>query len=93
MRRRRFDHLHVELSLAVDRRILRFALWTALQERGADPESLSREEVLDFCDGPLDAFLADCGLHLDERRARRLRRRLARFDPAYPAPEEVFARL
>ena len=93
MRRRRFDHLAIELSLAVDRAVPRFALWTALHEGGADPEQLSRDAALAFCDAPLDRFLAGLGLALPAPARRRLRRRVARFDPRHPAPEEIFARL
>jgi hypothetical protein len=81
-----------ELSLELDRVVPRYALWTALREYGHDPEFLSRDAALAFCDGPLDRFLGELGLALGARRTRRLRRRVARFDPLYPAPEEVFAR-
>lgn len=93
MRRRRFDHLVTELSVEAGRRVPRFALWTALRDCGHDPEILSRAAVLSFCDGPLQEFLRFHGLRLAARPARRLRRRVARFDPRYPAPEEIFARL
>ncbi len=93
MRRRRFDHLVQELSLALDLAVPRFALWTALRDAGFDPEELSRDGALAFIDGPAHRFLADLGLRLAARSERRLRRRLARFDPSYPPPEEVFARL
>lgn len=93
MRRRRFQHLHVELSLAVDRAVPRYALWTRLQELGADPEKLSRDAALEFCDRGLNGFLHEHGLRLSERREKALRRRIARFDDRYPAPEEFFARL
>jgi hypothetical protein len=71
----------------------RWALWTALREAGCDPERLGRDELLAFCDAGLPGFVAGLGLALEPRAERRLRRRLARFDPRYPAPEEVFARL
>ena len=93
MRRRRFDHLVQELSLALDLAIPRFALWTALRNEGFDPEELSREGALAFLDGPLEHFLEELGLRLPARPQRRLRRRMARYDPSYAAPEEVFARL
>lgn len=92
MRRRRFDHLLVELSLALDRAVPRWELWTALCEAGADPEHLSRRAAVAFCEEPLGSFLASHGLALPERRARRLRRRVARYDPSVPTPEEIFAR-
>jgi len=92
--RRRFEHLYVELSLAVGRRVPRYRLWTALGEAGASPEHLTRDAVLRFCDeGGLRRFLAACGLHLPAPRLRRLRRAVARYDPRRPSPEEVLARL
>lgn len=93
MRRRRFDHLAVELSVEVGRAVPRWALWNAMHEQGLDPEDLSAPAALAFCDGPLDAFLRDQGLRLGRRHARRLRRRVARYDPSHPSPEELFARL
>ncbi len=93
MRRRRFDHLAQELSLALDLAVPRFGLWTALRDAGFDPEELTRDGALAFSDGPLHRFLAGLGLRLAARPERRLRRRLARFDPSYPLPEEIFARI
>ena len=92
MRRRRFDHLAVELSVEVGAAIPRWALWTALRELGHDPEQLSAEAALAFCDGPLQRFLHVQGLRLPPRGARRLRRRVTRYDPRHPTPEEIFAR-
>jgi hypothetical protein len=91
VRRRRFDHLAVELSVEVGRAVPRWALWTALHDQGQDPEDLSAPAAVAFCDGPLDAFLRDQGLTLGPRRTRRLRRRVARYDPRHPPPEEIFA--
>ncbi len=92
MRRRRFDHMVNEISVEVGRQVPRFALWTALRDAGMDPESLSREGVLAFFDGHLRGFLRAHGMALAARGARRVRRRIARYDPAWPSPEEVFAR-
>lgn len=93
MGRRRFDHLIVELSVAAGRRLPRYALWLALHEAGWNPERLSRDGALAFCDGPLEPFLARRGLRLTRRAARRLRRAVARFDPRVLRPEERFAAL
>ena len=93
MRRRRFDHLVTELSVAVGRALPRYDLWLALRGCGHDPEALTRHAVLAFCDGPLRSFLRSHGLALEPRNARRLRKRLAGFDPRHAAPEEIFARL
>ena len=93
MRRRRFDHLVTELSVAVGHALPRYDLWLALRGCGHDPEALTRHAVLAFCDGPLRSFLRSHGLALEPRSARRLRKRLAGFDPRHAAPEEIFARL
>jgi hypothetical protein len=92
VRRRRFDHLAVELSVEVGRAVPRWALWTALRDHGHDPEELSADAAVSFCDGALQGFLHTQGMTLQPRRARRLRRRVARYDPRHPAPEEIFAR-
>jgi hypothetical protein len=93
MGRRRFEHLVVELSLALGQAVPRFRLWQALHDAGCDPERLEREQAVAFCDARLAGFLAGLGRSLEAGAARRLRRRVARFDPRYPTPEEVFARL
>ena len=91
--RRRFDHLHVELCVAVRARVSRFALWLELREQGADPEALRREEALAFCDERLERFLRERELALAPRAARRLRRAVERFDPSTPTPYERFEAL
>lgn len=86
MRRRRFEHLVLELSVAVGRQIPRYALWLRLGELGWNPEALSRRAVMRFCDEHLLQFLEECGATLTARKARRLRRKLERFDPRHPGP-------
>jgi len=93
MRRRRFDHLILEISLALDRNIPRYPLWLTFKELGVDPEFLNREVVIEFCDEHLADFLAHLGYTLSRRSARRLRRAVARFDPALPTPYERMARI
>lgn len=93
MGRRRFDHLVIEISVAVGRRVPRYALWLRLHELGWDPEELSREAALAFCGAPLSGFLGERGLALAPRPRRRLERSVARFDPSVPTPCETFARL
>lgn len=93
MVRRRFDHFFVELSVAVGHPVPRYALWLRLQELGWDPDLLSEEAVTSFCDEHvLDFLAADC-LTLDAKTLRRLRRRLVRFDPRHPTPEETLTRI
>jgi len=90
--RRRFEHLVVELSVAVGQVIPRYALWLKLGELGWDPEALSRRAVMSFCDEHLQQFVNDCGASLTARKARRLRRTLERFDPAQLTPYEHMQR-
>lgn len=91
MSRRRFDHLVVEVSLAVGMRIPRYDLWLRFHELGCDPEALTPQMAAAFCDGPLHGFLAEFGLHLDRRARRRLMRAIERYDPTIPSPEERLA--
>ena len=93
MRRRRFDHLILEISLALDRNLPRYPLWLTFKELGMDPEFLTREAVIEFCDEQLADFLAHLGYVLPRRRIRRLQRAVARFDPALPTPYERMARI
>lgn len=93
MGRRRFSHLHTELSLAVGQVVPRYALWLDLAERGWNPERLTRAAVIAFSDHHLHRFLAAQRLSLSARAARRLRRALMRFDPLQPTPEERMERL
>ncbi len=86
LERRRFDHFAVELSLALDRRVPRFALWLAAEAHSGDGSALAH-----FCDEALDAFLQAQRLPPPTPRAReRLRRAVVRFDPSRRTPEEVF---
>ncbi|MDX1649866.1 MAG: hypothetical protein R3263_08420, partial [Myxococcota bacterium] len=91
--KRRFDHLWIELSLAVGCAVSRFALWIALRERGADPEDLARGEAVAFCREGLVTFLAEQALVLDGDARERLARRVARFEARHPTPEERLAAL
>ena len=93
MQRRRFDHLIIELSLALGRNLPRYPLWLSFKESGADPESLSREAVIEFCDAQLNEFLAHLGHALTPRQTRRLQRAVARYDPEIPTPYERMARI
>jgi hypothetical protein len=87
--RRRFDHLVMEISLAVGRPIPRYPLWLRFHEHGCDPELLTDAIAIAFCDGPLSGFLAENGFTLSKRRLRRLRRAVARFDPDLPRPGDA----
>ena len=91
--RRAFDHLHAELSIGVGSVVPRYAMWLRLRELGLDPEALDREQALAFCRRHAGAFLAELGLPLAPRAARRIEKALVRFDPRCPTPSEVIARL
>lgn len=93
MGRRRFDHLFVEICLAAGRPFSRYQLWMRLHEHGSDPEELTQHHALAFCGDPLERFLADQGVSLTPRAARRLQRAVRRYDPSVPTPEELLARI
>jgi hypothetical protein len=93
LQRRRFDHLTVEISLALDRNLPRYPLWLAFKELGLDPDYLTRETVIEFCDEHLSDFLAQLGHSLPPRKLRRLQRAVARFDPELLTPYERMARI
>ena len=92
MGRRRFKHLHTELSVAVGELVPRYALWRYLEARGWAPEGLTRDAVLSFQRGHLAAFLEEQRLTLSARSERRLTRSLERFDPHRATPEETLER-
>jgi len=91
--RKLFNHLFIELSVSIGKRVPRYALWLELHDLGWNPESLQVTEALAFCDGPMEAFLADRGMRISRRARKRLRRDLANFDPSRPLPQEIFERL
>ena len=88
MSRRRFEHLVVELSLAVEKTIPRYRLWLRLHDLGWNPEDLGLEQALIFCDNHVLIFLAESGLKMNSRSVRRLRREVRRFDPNVLTPYE-----
>lgn len=91
MRRRRFNHLLSELSLAVGAPIPRFQLWMELHEYGWDPELLTRDAAIAFCQAPVHTFLASRRLRLSARASRILRRRIAQYDASAREPEDHLA--
>lgn len=88
MSRRRFDHLFEEISLQIGRLAPRYALWLHLRELGLDPEHLSRDEAIDFCEDGLPRFLCEHELSLSRRQQISLRRAVARHDPTVRTPAE-----
>jgi hypothetical protein len=91
--RRGFDHLFVELSLAVGQTLPRYPLWLRLASLGFDPERLDAAAASAFCEEALELFLAEYGLYLHPRELRRVRRRVRAFDPERPTPYERMAAL
>ncbi len=93
MDRRRFDHFFAEVSVELGRLAPRYALWLRFGEVGADPDCVSRHDLIRFCDEHLEVFLADRGMSLSPRRQRRVKRAVSRFDPRHPSPYDHMARL
>ena len=86
--RQRFDHLVEEISLAVGRPIPRYRLWLRFHEHGCDPETITANMAVAFCDGPLHGFLQEEGLRIGNWARRRLRKEVEHFDPRPPRREE-----
>jgi hypothetical protein len=63
-----------------------------MHESGFNPEALSKEQALAFCEAPVTAFLGEHGLSLGLRARRRLLREIQRYDPSVLSPFERFAR-
>lgn len=93
MQRRYFEHVYTEICVAVGRRISRYDLWLAIWDAGGDPDDLTREHARSFAELGLGPLLREEGLALEPRARRRLQRRIVRFDPDHPTPEEWLARL
>jgi len=88
MSRRRFDHLFEEISLQIGRLAPRYALWLHLRELGLDPDRLTRDEVIAFCEVELPRFLREYELALSRRQSLSLLRAVARHDPSVRTPAE-----
>ena len=91
--RKLFNHLFVELSVSIGKRVPRYALWLELHDLGWNPESLQVAEALAVCDGPMEGFLTDRGMKISPRARQQLRGELASFDPSRALPQEIFERL
>ena len=88
MSRRRFDHLFEEISLQIGRLAPRYALWLHLRELGLDPDRLTRDEAIAFCEVELPCFLREHELALSRRQSLSLLRAVARHDPSVRTPAE-----
>jgi hypothetical protein len=86
--RRRFEHLFMELSVALGELAPRYALWLRLGELAESAETLSREEAVTFCREGLRPFLAEHGHSLTTRQLRRLAQAVSVFDPREPTAED-----
>lgn len=92
MHRRYFEHLYNEICVALNRRISRYDLWLRVGEGGGDPSALTRAQVRDFVENDLPTLLAEEDTTLSHHAQQRLDRRILRFDPEHPTPEEWLAR-
>jgi hypothetical protein len=93
VKRKRFEHFHVELSVALGRLVPRYELWLFMSAQGCHPEGIERTALLAFFDEHLDEFLDPKESPLEERPRLKLRRTLARFDPIHPTPYEFMERI
>jgi hypothetical protein len=64
-----------------------------MNERGCNPEDLSRSQLLSFYDEGLSDFLAGQGVTLPVKVSRRLRSSMASYDPRHATPYEFMERL
>jgi hypothetical protein len=92
MQRRYFEHVYTEICIAVGRRISRYDLWLLVWEGGGDPDELTHPQARYFVENNLSAILTEEGTSLSVRARRRLEKRILRFDPHHPTPEEWLAR-
>ena len=74
--------------MTAGRRVSRYGLWLLVWESGGDPDDLTRERAGLFLDQHLSPFLREEGITLEPRERRRLEKRIRRFDPSHPTPEE-----
>ncbi len=93
MQRRYFEHLYNEICVAVDHRISRYDLWLRVWDGGGDPDELTHPQARSFLENNLSVLLAEEGTSLSNRALRRLEKRILRFDPHHPTPEEWLASL
>ena len=88
MQRRYFEHLYSEICVAVNRRISRYDLWLRVGDGGGDPDELTHPQARYFVENDLSQLLVEEGTSLSSRARRRLEKRILRFDPDHPTPEE-----
>jgi len=74
--------------MTAGRRVSRYGLWLLVWESGGDPDDLTRERAGLFLDQHLSPFLLEEGITLEPRERRQLEKRIRRFDPSHPTPEE-----
>ena len=93
MQGRFFEYLFVEICVAINQRISRYDLWLRVWDGGGDPDELNHDQVRHFIEHYLTRFLTEEGQPLAGRRLRRLEKRLLRFNPDHPTPEEWMTRI
>ena len=92
MQRRYFEHVYIEICLAVGHRISRYNLWLLVWESGGNPDVLTHPQARHFVENNLSVILTEEGMSLSRRERRRLERSILRFDPHHPTPEEWLTR-
>jgi hypothetical protein len=93
MRQRYFEHVYTEICVAVDHRISRYNLWLLVRESGGDPDELTHPQARHFVENNLSGILTEEGMSLSRRGRRQLERRILRFDPHHPTPEEWLTKI
>ncbi len=89
-----FDHLHQELSLALDRPVSRFELWISMAGQGAHPlSSLTPEQAARYLETGTSKVLDQGRRTLGAKKWAKLVERVSRFDPESQTPEEIMERL
>ena len=94
MGRKRFDKLHVELSVLAGVNLPRFDLWLDVSEKaGHSPNILSAEMYAGYCLVSASEFLRKRGHSLPNGGLRRLAKMMAEFNPDQDTPEDIIKRL
>jgi hypothetical protein len=83
VRRKVFNKLHEELSLMRGENQNRYALWTEIAGSGIDPETMTKEQAIEWSFLYLEATIEQI----------KLAKVLKRFDPTAITPEEIMARI
>lgn len=89
-----FDYLHQELSLAANKLVPRYELWTAMALQDAHPMfELTSEKAAQFLAQGTGKFLEKLREQVGAKEWGRLVKRVHQFNPDIDTPEEVMKRL